>query len=198
MGACCSGGGGDGQDGPTGEANQGEGHNSAATKTVDEAVAALGERRTADALQEDKRLEAELANLQQEAIAAMDEIDPKLDPEKLAKIKEINDQVDAMEEEVDEQWDEDKMGWKEPGNAARTQGSSTFFSDLGHHIDVFMDTARNHLKEYWMWYLIAMIIIFIIVLLLWYRKRLMAMCKARRRRKEVIEEDPPVPVPLEI
>ena len=76
--------------------------------------------------------------------------------------------------------------------------SSTFFSDLGHHIDVFVDTARNHLKEHWMWYLIAMIIILIIALLLWHRKRLKAICKARRGRKEVIEEDPPVPVPLEI
>ena len=76
--------------------------------------------------------------------------------------------------------------------------SSTFFADLGHHIHVFVDGTRKHLKEYWMWYLIAMIIILITAFLLWHRKRLVAMCKARRGRKDLLEEDPPAPVPLEI
>ena len=74
--------------------------------------------------------------------------------------------------------------------AKSQHSSSTFFEDLGHHIDVFVDTVRGHLKEYWMWYLIAMIVILIIALLLWHRKRLMAMCKSRRvrRRQEMIED----------
>ena len=74
------------------------------------------------------------------------------------------------------------------GDMEEGSSSSTFFEDLGHHIDVFLDAARKHLEEYWMWYLIAMIIILIICLLLWYRKRLMVMCKLRRTRQEMIED----------
>ena len=66
--------------------------------------------------------------------------------------------------------------------------SSTFFSDLGHHIDVFVDGARKHLEKYWIWYLIAIIIILIIAFLLWHRKRLLAICKSRRTRQEMIED----------
>ena len=65
------------------------------------------------------------------------------------------------------------------------KSSSSFFSDVEHFIDVFIEAARSHFTQYWIWYSAATIIAILICLMLCYKKQLTAMWKTMlEKRKE--------------
>lgn len=77
---------------------------------------------------------------------------------------------------------------------ADTKCSSTFFHDVGHHIDMFVDDVKAHFAEYGAWYLAALIIIIVIFILFYNRKKLTACWKSvtcAKKKEDCSTQTPP-------